>query len=222
MLRSVQTSSDRLVDRMLGRMPPALQTELRDSAARLLAIRSPKQAIRALESEYEHVLRLTLPLVIEHPHLRSPAAAEAFTAGFAALAATAEEADELLSLFSAGTLTAPGTSMVLAIGLLAAAAETYAAASVRVHQLRRHQCPIEIGALAADVRTAVLGEADATTGGVMVKKVLQGTKGRLTKRWLVGAIPVVGIGYAAFDSARTVRRVLRAPLPPRVLGSPGS
>jgi hypothetical protein len=47
----------------------------------------------------------------------------------------------------------------------------------------------------------------------MVKRVLQGAKGRLTKRWLVGAIPVVGIGYAAFDSARTVRRVLRMPLP---------
>jgi hypothetical protein len=198
---------------MLDRMPSALQTELRESAGRLVAIRSPKQALRALESEYEHILRLTLPVVIEHPRLRSPAAAEAFTAGFAALAATAEEADELLSLFSAGTLTAPGTSVVVAIGLLAAAAETYAAASVRVHQLRQHHCSIEVEALAADVRTAVLGEADATTGAAMAKRVLQGAKGRLTKRWLVGAIPIVGIGYAAFDSARTVRRVLRMPLP---------
>jgi hypothetical protein len=190
-----------------------LQPELRESATRLLAIRSPKQALRALESEYEHILRLTLPAVIAHPRLRSPAAA-AFIAGFAALAATAEEADELLSLFSAGTLTAPGTSVVVAIGLLAAAAETYAAASVRVHQLRRHQCPVEVGRLAADVRTAVLGEADATTGGVeMAKRVLHGANGRLTKRWVVGAIPVIGIGYAAFDSARTVRRVLSVPLP---------
>jgi len=199
---------------MIGRMPAALQADLHESTARLLAIRSPKQALRALESEYEHILRLILPVVIEHPRLRRPAAAAAFTASFAALAATAEEADELLSLFSAGTLTAPGTSVVVAIGLLSAAAETYAAASVRVHQLRQHQCPVEVAQLASDVRSAVLGDVDVSAGGsAMAKRVLDGAAGRVTTRWVVGAVPIVGIGYAAFDSARTVQRVLRIPLP---------
>jgi hypothetical protein len=199
---------------MIARMPGALQSDLRESAARLLTVRSPKQALRALEGEYEHVLRLVLPVVIEHPRLRSPRAASAFTASFAALAATAEEADELLSLVSAGTLTAPGTSVVVAIGLLAAAAETYAAACVRVHQLRRHGCDIDAEQLASDVRRAVLGEVDVSASGfAMLRRVLDGAAGRLTTRWVVGAVPIVGIGYAAFDSARTVRRVLRVPLP---------
>ena len=215
----VQKRPGQLVDRMIGRMPAALRTDLRESTARLLAIRSPKQALRALESEYEHILRRTLPLVIEHPRLRSPAAAAAFTAGFAAMAATAEEADELLTIFSAGTLTAPGTSTVVAIGLLAVAAETYAAASVRVHQLRRHHRAIETDQLASDVRSAVLGEVGVATGGVaMAKRVLDGAAGRLTKRWVVGAVPIVGIGYAALDSARSVQRVLRMPLPSSDLG----
>jgi hypothetical protein len=199
---------------MIARMPGALQSDLRESAARLLAIRSPKQALRSLEGEYEHVLRLVLPVVIEHPGIRRPTTAAAFTASFAALAATAEEADELLSLVSAGTLTAPGTSVVVAIGLLAAAAETYAAASVRVHQLREHGCAIDAGQLASDVRVAVLGEVDVSASGfAMAKRLLDGAAGRQTTRWVIGAVPIVGIGYAAFDSARTVRRMLRVPLP---------
>jgi len=218
MSSAVQTSPRRLVDRMIVRMPAALQTDLRESATRLLAIRSPKQALRALENEYEHILRRTLPVVIEHPRLRRPAAAAAFTAGFAALAATAVEADELLSLVSAGTMTAPGTSVVVAIGLLAAAAETYAAASVRIHQLRQHHCAVDPEQLASDVRRAVLGEFDSASGAAMVKRVLDGAAGRLTTRWAVGAVPIVGIGYAAFDSARTVQRVLQLPLPYTEIG----
>jgi hypothetical protein len=213
--RGVDASSQRFVDRMIGRMPAAFRVDLRESSARLLAIRSPKQAIRALEGEYEHILRRMLPIVIAHPRLRSPATAAAFMASFAALAATAEEADELLSLFSAGTLTAPGTSVVVAAGLLALAAETYGAASVRVHQLRRSGRVVEPAQLATDVRSAVLGETDASASGIAVaKRILHGTAGRLTKRWTVGAIPLVGIGYAAFDSARTVARIQRIPLPP--------
>jgi hypothetical protein len=203
-----------LIDRMVERMPDSLQGELRESTDRLLAVRSPKQAQRALESEYEHVLRLVMPVVIEHPLLRRRSAAAAFTAGFAALAATAEEADELLTLMSAGSLTAPGTSVVVAVGLVSAAAESYAAASVRVHQLRAHDCLIEAPQLATDVRRAVLGETNGSIDGVaMAKRMLDGAAGRISKRWAVGAIPVVGIGYAAFDSARSVHRVLRLPLP---------
>jgi hypothetical protein len=211
----MQPSSRRLIDRMVERMPPALHRELRESTDRMLAIRTPKQAQRALESEYEHVLRLVMPVVIDRPLLRNRRGAAAFTAGFAALAATAEEADELLTLVSAGTLTAPGTSVVVAVGLLSAAAESYAAASVRVHQLRDHHCEVEAALLASDVRRAVLGDTGGALDGVtMAKRVLDGAAGRISRRWAVGAIPVVGIGYAAFDSARSVRRVLRLPLPP--------
>jgi hypothetical protein len=206
-------SAPRRIDRMIDRLPAALQTDVRESADRLLEIRSPKQAQAALEDEYEHLLRLILPRVIEHPLIRSPAAAATFTAGFAALAATAEEADELLTLASATTLTAPATSVVVAIGLVAAAVETYAAASVRVHQLRNLHYEIDPTQLAIDVRCAVLGVDPSTGRAAMTKRVINGATSRLTKRWVVGAVPVFGIGYAAIDSAKTVRRVLRMPLP---------
>jgi hypothetical protein len=204
---------------MLERMPAGVRAELRESSDRLLAIRSPKQALRAVEHEYEHALRLIVPVVIAHPTLHRRATAAAFAAGFATLAASAEQADELLSVVTVGTLTAPGTSVVVAIGLLATAAETYAAASVRVHQLRDHQRPVDADRLAGDVRRAVLGEVDTSAAGLgLVKQMVDGAAGRLTKRWTVGAVPIFGVGYAAYDATRSVRRVLRAPLPDAVIG----
>ena len=202
-----------LVDRLIDRMPVGIQADLHESADRLLAVRTPKQAQRALEDEYEHVLRRVLPVVIDRPLLRSRTTASAFTASFAALAATAEEADELLTLFSAGTLTAPGTSVVVAVGLLSAVAETYAAASVRVHQLRENYVVVDCDQLANDVRTAVFGGRD-TKGVKVAKRMVDGAAARISTRWAVGAVPFVGIGYAAFDSARSVRRVLQLPIPP--------
>jgi hypothetical protein len=201
-----------LLDRLIERMPVALQADLHESADRLLAVRTPKQAQRALEDEYEHVLRRTVPIVIDRPLLRSRATASAFTASFAALAATAEEADELLTLVSATTLTAPGTSVVFVVGLLAAVAETYAAASVRVHQLREHFVVVDPDQLAADVRTAVFGSRNSK-GTAVAKRMIDGAAARISTRWAVGAIPVVGIGYAAYDSARSVKRVLQLPIP---------
>lgn len=213
--------ADRLnvMDRMIDRMPAGVRAELRESSARVLSIRSPKQALHVVEHEYEHVLRLILPVVIAHPTLRRRASAAAFSASFATLAASAEQADELLSVVSVGTLTAPGTSVVVAVGLLATAAESYAAASVRVHQLREHQRPVDVDRLAGDVRRAVLGEVDPSAAGLgLVKQVVDGAAGRLTKRWTVGAVPVFGVGYAAYDATRSVRRVLRTPLPDAVVG----
>jgi hypothetical protein len=202
-----------LIDRLIDRMPVAVQADLHESAERLLAVRTPKQAQRALEDEYEHVLRRVLPHVIDRPLLRTRAAASAFTASFAALAATAEEADEILTLVSAGTMTAPGTSVVVAVGMLAAVAETYAAASVRVHQLRANYVVVDADQLAADVRTAVFGTRDPSKGALVARRVIDGAVGRISTRWAVGAVPFVGIGYAAFDSARSVKRVLQLPLP---------
>jgi hypothetical protein len=201
-----------LIDRLIERMPVGLQTDLHESADRLLAVRTPKQAQRALEDEYEHVLRRVLPHVIDRPLLRSRRAASAFTASFAALAATAEEADELLTLVSVGTMTAPGTSVVVAVGLMSAVAETYAAASVRVHQLRANYVVVDANELAADVRAAVFGGRD-TKGVNVAKRMVDGAAARISTRWAVGAVPFVGIGYAAFDSARSVKRVLQLPIP---------
>ena len=200
-----------LIERLIERMPIAIQADLHESADRLLAVRTPKQAQRALEDEYEHVLRRVLPLVIDRPLLRSRASASAFTASFAALAATCEEADELLTLVSAGTMTAPGTSVVVAVGLLAAVAETYAAASVRVHQLREQFVVVDADQLAADVRVAVFGSRGK--GSAVTKRMIDGAAARISTRWAVGAIPFVGIGYAAYDSARSVKRVLQLPIP---------
>ena len=199
---------------MIDRMPKALRADLRESTSRLLTVRSPKQAVHVLEGEFEHILRLIAPVVIERPRIRRPVTAAGFTASIAAFAATIEEAEELLTFVSAGTLTAPGMPVVVAIGFLSAAAEAYAAASVRVHQLRQHQCTIDVAQLASDVRHAMLGDLDIAQGTIPIaKRVVDGAAGRLTTRWAMGLVPVVGIGYAAFDSARTVQRILRVPLP---------
>lgn len=203
-----------LFNAVIDRFPDPWRPHLRESTARLVSIRSPAQAIRVLEDEYEGLLRMAVPFVIRHPVFRRRAPAAAFAGSLAALAAMAEEADELIILASVGTLTAPATSVVAALGFLAMAGETYAAASVRVHQLQVHHREIDPERLASDVRRAMFGDIRPEAGAVaLAKRAVDSAAGRFSTRWAIGAVPVLGIGYASFDSARTIRRVLRLPLP---------
>jgi hypothetical protein len=210
----VPDSRDALLKAAIERFPEPWRPHLLETSGRLLSIRSPAQAVVVVEDEYEHLLRVAVPFVIRYPMFRRRASAVAFVGAMGALAAAAEEADELLSLASVGTLTAPATSVVVALGFLATAGETYAAASVRVHQLHAHHCDVDTERLASDVRRAMFGDITTEAGVVAIaKRAVDGAAGRFSKRWAVGAVPIFGIGYASFDSARTIRRVLRLPLP---------
>jgi hypothetical protein len=85
---------------------------------------------------------------------------------------------------------------------------------VRVNQLHDHGRPVRPEQVAADVRTAMFGTTDPSSGAPLVRQVAEGGARRLGTRWAVGAVPIVGIAYGGFDAARTVDRVLRLPLPP--------
>ena len=160
------------------------------------------------------MLRVSMPVFIRYPSVKRPRRAKALVASAAAIAAAVEEGDELLTLVSIGTLAAPGFGTVLAVNLLATATEAWSATSVRVHQLQDHGRPIRAEQVAADVREAMFGVVDASRQLPLIRQIAEGGARRLGTRWAVGAIPLLGIGYGAFDAARTVDRVLRIPLPP--------
>ena len=69
-----------LISKLIGRFPEPLQPHLRESSQRLLSIRSPKEALRAAEDEYEHLLRVAIvPFVMQRQLLQSPRKAMAFS-----------------------------------------------------------------------------------------------------------------------------------------------
>jgi hypothetical protein len=161
-----------------------------------------------------------MPVFIRYPTIKRPRRAKALAASAAAVAAAVEEGDELLTLVSVGTLTAPGFGTVLAVNLLATATEAWAATSVRVNQLQYYGRPVRVDQVAADVRQAMFGTIDASKGRPLIRQVAVGGARRLGTRWAVGAIPLFGIVYGGLDARRTVDRVLRLPSPLRTTRQP--
>jgi hypothetical protein len=206
---------DDVVARIVNRFPEPLRPHLIESTARLRGIRTPKQLVQGVETEYEHLLRLAVvPFVMRQPLIKRKAAAYAFVAACAGTAASVEEAEALLALMSAGTLVAPGAPVVFSVGLLSTVGEAYATGSIRVHQLQRHGRPVRAAELAADIRHAQLGDVGASTGvPSLVQAAIKGGGGRLSKRWAVGAVPIAGVVYSSYDATRTIGRVLRLPFP---------
>jgi hypothetical protein len=109
---------------------------------------------------------------------------------------------------------APGTATVLVLGFLASTAEVYAATCARAAQLGEQGCAIVAEEVAEDVRIAMFGElgSGGPTRAVVRRAGRSGVR-RLAQRWAVGAVPIIGVLYGAWDSGRTVRRVLALPLP---------
>jgi hypothetical protein len=202
------------VERFINRFPEPLRPHLHETSDRLLCVRTPKQALQAFEGEYEHLLRAAVvPCAIRQPVFRRRATAAAFVAGCAATAATVEEADVFLTLASGSTLAAPGTTVVVTVGLLATIAEAYAAGSVRVHQLHQHDFLPDGITLAADIRRAQMGDLGSSAGiRSLVGSAVGGGAARLRTRWAVGAIPLLGIAYSSYDATRTIRSVLQLPI----------
>jgi hypothetical protein len=206
---------ERRVDRLIRRFPEPVRPDLQESAQRLLAIRSPKDAVGAMQDEVEHLLRVSIPLFVRYPAVRGRRSAKALVASAAGIAAAAEEGEELLALLSLGTLAAPGLGTVLALNLLASATEAYAATSVRVSQLRAHGRPVIAERVAAEIRQAMLGTIEPSSATpALIRRVAKSGAARLGTRWVIAAIPVFGIVYGGFDASRTVDRVLELTLPP--------
>ena len=201
-------------ERLIARLPAPARPHVRISLARVASVRTPAQAVQAFSDEVEHLLRVLMPVFVRNPMVRTPAAGRRLAALSGSAAAAVEEAGELLALVSFGTTVAPGTATVLAVGVAATVVEAYAAASVRVHQLRELGHEVDPEAVARDVHAALF---DIRGGSQRTASVARGLArrgaNRLGRRWAAGLVPIVGIAYAGFDARRTVDRVLRLPPP---------
>lgn len=205
---------DDRAQRLIERFPEAVRPHLEESIGRLSLVRSVSDGLAALQDEVEHLLRAGMPVFLKHLYLKSPILSTAFAAVAGGLVAGAEEADELAVILSVGTVAAPGTATVLVLGFLASAAEAYAATCARAAQLSEQGCPIVAEQVAEDVRLAMFGDLGAgSTARSVVRRAGRAGVRRLARRWAVGAVPIIGVFYAAWDSGRTVRRVLALPFP---------
>jgi hypothetical protein len=200
------------VERLIARLPEPARPHVRESLSRIGSVRTPRQATQAFSSEVEHLLRVLMPIFVRNPLVRTPAAARRLAALSAASAATVEQADELLAAVSFGSTVAPGTATVLAVGIAATALEAYAAASVRVHQLRSHGLEVDADAVARDVHAALFDEPQRADRGYLARRLARRGASRIGRRWATGLVPVVGIVYAGYDARRTIDRVLLRPL----------
>jgi hypothetical protein len=206
-------------ERLLAYLPEPARPHVRESLSRLSSVRTPGQAMQAFSDEVEHLLRVLMPVFVRNPMVRTPAAARKLAALSAASTATVEQADELLAAVSLGTTIAPGTATVLAVGVVATVLEAYAAASVRVHQLRHHGLEVDAEAVARDVHAALFDDRQRSDRGHSARGLARRGATRIARRWAAGLVPVVGIVYAGYDARRTIDRVLLRPMPADALPS---
>ena len=101
---------------------------------------------------------------------------------------------------------------MLAVGVVATVVEAYAAASVRVHQLRHAGVEVDADAVARDVHVALFdAKQGSKRGQAAAKGLARRGATRIARRWAAGLVPVVGIAYAGYDARRTIDRVLLIP-----------
>jgi hypothetical protein len=168
--------------------------------------------MQAFSDEVEHLLRVLIPVFVRNPLVRTPAAGRRLAALSAGAAATVEQAEELLAAVSLGITVAPGTATILAVGVAATIVEAYAAASVRVHQLRDRGYDVDTDAVARDVHAALFdGPRRSWRGTPVPGGFARRGATRFARRWTAGLVPVIGIAYAGHDARRTVDRVLQRP-----------
>jgi hypothetical protein len=201
-------------ERVIMSLPEPARPHVRESLSRLASVRTPAQATQTFSDEVAHLLRVLMPIFVRHPLVRTPAAARRVAAFGAASAATVEQADELLAAVSFGSTVAPGMITVLTVGVAATVLEAYAAASVRVHQLRYAGVDVDADAVAIDVHAALFDDrpSSARKNPVAGRLARRGAT-RIARRWAAGLVPVVGIAYAGYDARRTIDRILLRPIP---------
>ena len=197
--------------RLVDSMPEDARRELRTSIRRLAAVRTPKEALQALETEAGRLSHAVVPVLAEHPlPVRDRASARMVVGTTAGLAAAFAELDELAIVLTDG-VAAPSAVSAGAALLAAFVTEIWVAVSVRVHQLEGNGREVDPAVLADEVVAAVLG-----TDLVFVRQLAGRAAGalgkRVTRRWATGLIPFAGVVVDAWAASRTVRAISRLPL----------
>jgi len=193
-------------------LPKAARGELLGSINRLRKVRSLADAMAALETEVEHLLKVVTPVFVAHPFpVRTMSSARLVVAAAAMGAAAAEEVDELAAALSFGSTLPAAVPAAMTLGLLAVALEAYVAASLRVHNLRSAGLQVYPDDVATDVARAMAG--DRGTGRRITKRMVRSIVRRLVKREVAGLAPLVGVAYGGWDAQRTIAAIGRMPLP---------
>jgi len=201
----------------LGAVPPDARKELRGSLWRLRKVRSPQQAAAAFEAEIATLLQVVTPMLVERPlPVRHAGSARAVVASGAALAATGEQLEAVVALFSEGAAVPATLPIALGAIFLSLALELYVAASLRVHDLRSAGAVVDPRAIAAEVGWAMAGASGRPGRAVLSRKLVTRLSSRMLSRWGRGLVPLAGALYSGWDAQRTIAaiRMLPAPGPP--------
>jgi hypothetical protein len=197
--------------RMVDAMPDDARQELRTSIRRLAAVRSPKEALQALETEAGRLSRAVVPVLAEHPlPVRDRVSARMVVGTTAGLAAAFAELDQLAIVLTDGV--AAPTAVSAGAALLAAfVTEIWVAVSVRAHQITSAGREVDSAVLADEVVAALLG-TDLVFVRQLAGRAATTLGKRMTKRWAAGLIPFAGVVVDAWAASRTVRAISRLPL----------
>ena len=203
---------------VLASIPPEARRELRGSLWRLRKVRSPRSAAAAFEAEIDTLLRLVTPMLVEHPlPVRRRGTARAVVAGGAALAATGEQLEAIVALFSEGVAVPATLPIALTAIFLSLVLELYVALSLRVHDLRVAGAVVDPQTVAAEVAWAMAGASGRPGRAGYTKGMVRKLSTRMLARWGRGLVPVAGAAYSAWDAQRTIAAITRLGVvaPPR-------
>ncbi len=209
--RSTRTATQAV----LASVPPDARRELRGSLWRLRKVRTPHQAAAAFEAEIGVLLQVVTPMLAERPlPVRRTGSARVVVAGGAALAATGEQLEAVVALFSDGAAVPATLPIALVAIFLSLALELYVATSLRVHDLRAAGAPVDPQAVAAEVGWAMAGASGRPGRAALGRKLATRLTARMLNRWGRGLVPLAGAVYSGWDAQRTIAAISE-------LGAPG-
>jgi hypothetical protein len=193
---------------LLDSIPTEARRELRGSLWRLRKVRTPQQAAAAFEAEIAVLLQVVTPMLAEHPlPVHRTGSARAVVAGGAALAATGEQLEAVVAVFSEGVAVPATLPIALSAIFLSLALELYVATSLRVHDLRAAGAVVDPQAVAAEVGWAMAGASGRPVRAAMGRKLAARLSARMLSRWGRGLVPLAGAVYSGWDAQRTIAAI---------------
>jgi len=192
-------------------LPDQVRAELRQSALRLSAVRTPKDVVKVVEAEVGRLSQVVVPVLAAHPlPVTTRRSASMLAGSSAALAAAFAELDELAIVVTDGV--AAPTATAAASGLVIAfVVEVWATVSLRVHQIRAAGREVDEPTLALEVTAAILG-TDVLFVRQLAGRAASALGKRMTKRWAAALVPGAGIAVDGWAATRSVRAVIALPL----------
>jgi hypothetical protein len=193
------------------RLPPGVVDELKTSARKLAAVRTPRGLLTALEGEVGRLSSVVVPLLARHPlPIRGRRTAELSAAATAGAAAVLVELDEIAVLFTEGAA-APSIPAAGASLLVAFVIEVWIAASLRVHQIEDAGREVDMELLSTEVSSAVLG-LDMTAVRELSGRVAAAVGKRVARRWAGALAPGVGVVIDGVAARKTVHAIAALPV----------